>query len=115
MNLLAVYFALFIGMGIYEYIKRKDFEEFAVAGRRCSATVAGISITASCVGASATIGMTGLAFSVGTPLSGGWDQVRRACSFSVPFSQQRPVEAAFSLCRTWLKNSSRLPLVKSQH
>lgn len=67
MNLLAVYFALFIGMGIYEYIKRKDFEEFAVAGRRCSATVAGISITASCVGASATIGMTGLAFSVGTP------------------------------------------------
>ncbi|WP_319543470.1 sodium:solute symporter family protein [uncultured Pseudodesulfovibrio sp.] len=67
MNLLALYFALFIGMGIYEYIKRKDFEEFAVAGRRCSSTVAGISITASCVGASATIGMTGLAFNVGTP------------------------------------------------
>jgi len=67
MYILSLYFVFFIGMGIYEYCKRKDFEEFAVAGRRCGATVAGVSITASCVGASATIGMTGLAFSSGTP------------------------------------------------
>ncbi|NDV19277.1 hypothetical protein GO013_07570 [Pseudodesulfovibrio sp. JC047] len=67
MNLLVLYFALFIGMGLHEYFKRKDFTEFAVAGRRSSASVVGISITASCVGASATIGMTGLAFNVGTP------------------------------------------------
>ena len=67
MTLLALYFALFIGMGVYEYIKRKDFEEFAVAGRQRGATVVGVSIVASCVGASATIGMTGLAFSAGTP------------------------------------------------
>lgn len=67
MSLLAVYCAIFIVMGVYEYMRRKDFEEFAVAGRRCGAAVAGVSITASCVGASATIGMTGLAFSAGTP------------------------------------------------
>lgn len=67
MELLLLYCALFIGMGVYEYIKRKDFEEFVVAGRRYGAGVVGVSITASCVGASATIGMTGLAFNVGTP------------------------------------------------
>lgn len=67
MELLTLYFALFIGMGVYEYIKRKDFEEFVVAGRRYGAGVVSVSIVASCVGASATIGMTGLAFSVGTP------------------------------------------------
>jgi len=67
MGLLALYCALFIGMGVLEYIRRKDFEEFVVAGRRCGAGVVGISITASCVGASATIGMAGLAYSAGTP------------------------------------------------
>lgn len=67
MGLLALYCALFIGMGILECIKRKDFEEFVVAGRRCGTGVVGISITASCVGASATIGMAGLAYSAGTP------------------------------------------------
>ncbi len=67
MELLALYCALFIGMGIYEYFKHRNFEEFVVAGRRYGAGVVGVSITASCVGASATIGMTGLAFSVGTP------------------------------------------------
>lgn len=67
MTLLALYFALFLGMGVYEYAKGKDFEEFAVAGRHRGAGVVGVSIMASCVGASATIGMTGLAFSAGTP------------------------------------------------
>ncbi len=67
MELLGLYFALFIGMGVYEYIKRKDFEEFVVAGRRYGSGVVSVSIIASCVGASATIGMAGLAFSVGTP------------------------------------------------
>jgi SSS family solute:Na+ symporter len=67
MNLLTLYFALFVGMGVYEYVKRKDFEEFAVAGRRSGSAMAGVSIAASCVGASATVGMTGLAFSAGTP------------------------------------------------
>jgi SSS family solute:Na+ symporter len=67
MTLLALYFALFISMGVYEYLKREDFAEFAVAGRRSGAMVTGVSITASCVGASATIGMTGLAFASGTP------------------------------------------------
>jgi len=67
MTLLALYFALFIGMGVYEYAKRKDFEDFVVAGRHRGAGVVGVSIVASCVGASATIGMTGLAFSAGTP------------------------------------------------
>lgn len=67
MELLGLYFAVFLGMGVYEYFKRKDFEEFAVAGRRYGAGVVSVSIVASCVGASATIGMTGLAFSVGTP------------------------------------------------
>ncbi|QGY38952.1 hypothetical protein GM415_01975 [Pseudodesulfovibrio cashew] len=67
MELLALYCALFIGMGVYEYIKRKDFREFVLAGRRSGAGVVSLSIVASCVGASATIGMTGLAFKVGTP------------------------------------------------
>jgi len=67
MTLLALYCALFIGMGIYEFCKRKDFEEFAVAGRRSGAGLVGVSIVASCVGASATIGMTGLAFTAGFP------------------------------------------------
>ncbi len=67
MTLLILYCFLFIGIGIYEYIKHKDFEEFVVAGRRYGAGVVGVSIVASCVGASATIGMTGLAFSSGTP------------------------------------------------
>jgi len=67
MELLAIYCALFLGMGIYEYVKRKDFSEFVVAGRRYSSSAVGISIAASCVGASATIGVTGLAFSIGTP------------------------------------------------
>jgi SSS family solute:Na+ symporter len=67
MTLLALYCALFIGMGIYEFVKRKDFEEFAVAGRRFGAGTVGVSMVASCVGASATIGMTGLAFSAGFP------------------------------------------------
>lgn len=67
MELLLLYCALFIGMGVREYVKRKDFGEFAVAGRRYGATVVGVSITASCVGASATIGMAGLAFSAGVP------------------------------------------------
>lgn len=67
MKLLLLYCALFIGMGIYEYIKRKDFNEFVVGGRRYGAGVVGVSITASCVGASATIGMAGLAFTIGTP------------------------------------------------
>lgn len=67
MNLLVLYCLVFIGMGVYEYIKHKDFDEFVVAGRRYGAGVIGVSIAASCVGASATIGMTGLAFTVGTP------------------------------------------------
>jgi len=67
MTLLLIYCGLFLLIGIYEYIKRKDFEEFVVAGRRYGAGVVGISIVASCVGASATIGMTGLAFTSGTP------------------------------------------------
>ncbi|WP_419786508.1 sodium:solute symporter family protein [Pseudodesulfovibrio sp.] len=67
MTLLAVYCALFILMGLHEFFKRKDFEEFAVAGRRSGAGLVGVSIVASCVGASATIGMTGLAFTAGFP------------------------------------------------
>ncbi|BCS87768.1 sodium:solute symporter family protein [Pseudodesulfovibrio sediminis] len=67
MTLLALYCLLFIAIGVYEFIKRKDFEEFAVAGRRYGGTVISVSIVASCVGASATIGMTGLAYSTGTP------------------------------------------------
>ena len=51
MELLALYCALFIGMGIYEYFKHRNFEEFVVAGRRYGAGVVGVSITASCVGA----------------------------------------------------------------
>ncbi|MEF2230315.1 MAG: sodium:solute symporter family protein [Pseudodesulfovibrio sp.] len=67
MTLLLLYCALFIAMGCVEFVKRKDFAEFAVAGRRFGAPMVGVSIVASCVGASATIGMTGLAFSAGFP------------------------------------------------
>ncbi|TVM33309.1 sodium:solute symporter family protein [Oceanidesulfovibrio marinus] len=67
MTLLLLYCLVFIGMGVYEYARRKNFEEFAVAGRRYGGAVISISIVASCIGASATIGMTGLAYSVGTP------------------------------------------------
>ena len=67
MTLLLIYCALFIAMGFVEFFKRRDFAEFAVAGRRFGAPMVGVSIVASCVGASATIGMTGLAFTAGFP------------------------------------------------
>ena len=63
--LLTAYAAIIILIGICDYFKVKNFDDFALAGRRRGYVAVAASILASVLGASATMGVVQLAYSSG--------------------------------------------------
>lgn len=62
-----IYVAILLVIGIIDCMKVKNFEDFAVAGKRQSFTFVTLSLMATMIGASATIGIMGRVSSLGFP------------------------------------------------
>lgn len=64
------YFLGILGIGIYFFIRNRDYEDYFVGGRSISSAHVGLSIVATDVGGGFSIGLGGLGFIMG--LSGSW-------------------------------------------
>lgn len=64
---LILYVAILLVIGIVDAFKVKNFEDFAVAGKKQSQTYVILSLMATMIGASATIGVMGRVSSIGFP------------------------------------------------
>lgn len=62
-----LYVAILLVIGIVDFFKVKNFEDFAVAGKRQSGVFVVLSLMATMIGASATIGIMGRVTSIGFP------------------------------------------------
>lgn len=62
-----IYILILIGVGVFDAFKVKNFEDYAVAGKRQSFIFVFLSLMATMIGASATIGMTDRVVQIGFP------------------------------------------------
>lgn len=62
-----IYVAILIAIGVFDYFKIKDFEDFAVAGKKQSMVFVVMSFMATMIGASATVGIMDRVRTVGFP------------------------------------------------
>ena len=62
-----IYILILIGVGVLDAFKVKNFEDYAVAGKRQSFIFVFLSLMATMIGASATIGMTDRVVQIGFP------------------------------------------------
>ena len=62
-----IYVAILVAIGVWDYFKVKNFEDFAVAGKKQSLSFVVMSFMATMIGASATIGIMDKVKSIGFP------------------------------------------------
>ena len=67
MIVLSVYFILLLVIGVMDFRKVQDFNDFVLAGRRQGLTIVTVSMMASMIGSGSTIGLADKAFSKGFP------------------------------------------------
>jgi SSS family solute:Na+ symporter len=64
---LVIFFFILVGIGIFDYFRIRNFDEFVVAGRKQSEPFVLMSLLATTMGASATLGVVNLAYGIGFP------------------------------------------------
>lgn len=67
METLIIYLAILAAIGIYDWRRSGNWDDYVLAGRSKSAPVVTLSILASVVGASSTMGVVGMAYGTGFP------------------------------------------------
>ncbi len=64
---LILFFLVLLGIGLFDYFRTRNFDEFVVAGRKQSQALVMMSILATALGASATLGVVNFAYKTGFP------------------------------------------------
>jgi SSS family solute:Na+ symporter len=64
---IVIFFFILVGIGIFDYFRIRNFDEFVVAGRKQSEPIVLMSLLATTIGASATLGVVNLAYRIGFP------------------------------------------------
>lgn len=67
MIVLSVYLILLLTIGIIDFRKIQDFNEYVLAGRRQTLTIVSVSLMASMIGSGSTVGLVDKAFAKGFP------------------------------------------------
>ena len=67
MTWLIIFFIVLVGIGVFDYFRIRNFDEFVVAGRKQSEFFVLMSLLATIIGASATLGVANLAYRIGFP------------------------------------------------
>ncbi|WP_054697911.1 sodium:solute symporter family transporter [Desulfosarcina cetonica] len=67
MTVLTVYLVFLLGIGIIDFRKIQDFNDYVLAGRRQKLAIVTVSLMASMIGSGSTIGLADKAFSKGFP------------------------------------------------
>jgi SSS family solute:Na+ symporter len=67
MWILIVYTVILLGIGLYDFFKARNFDDYVVAGRRQPGFMVGASLLATIIGGSATVGTFERAWDIGFP------------------------------------------------